>query len=73
MSRKENLEKTRRWTTKEISGKITESKKALFTLQQEKILGKLKNVAQIRSLKREIARLKTILDEKISQELVKQG
>ena len=71
MSRKDQLESGRRWTTKEISDKIAEGKKELFTLNQEKILGKLKNVAQIGHKKRAIARLATILDEKITHELTK--
>lgn len=71
MSHTEELQKIRHWSVKEISGKITESKKELFTLNQEKILGKLKNVAQIGQKKRAIARLATILDEKISQTIEK--
>lgn len=69
--RKEFLEKARRLTVGELSGRIAESQKQLFTLNQEKILGKLKNVSQIRQLRVEIARLATIIDEKVSQELVK--
>ena len=71
MKHRDELEQIRRWPIKEISAKITESKKALFILNQEKILGKLKNVATIKAKKREIARLATILDEKVSQEITK--
>lgn len=67
MKKTETLEKARRSTINEISVRITENRKQLFTLNQEKILGKLKNVSQIGQIKREIARLSTILDEKVSE------
>lgn len=67
MKKTETLDKARRSTINEISVKITENRKQLFTLNQEKILGKLKNVSQIGQIKREIARLSTVLDEKVSE------
>ena len=71
MKKTETLDKARRSTLKEISDKITENRKQLFTLNQEKVLGKLKNVAQIGQIKRNIARLSTILDEKVSESVSK--
>lgn len=71
MSHKENLDQIRQWTVKELSGKITETKKELFGLNQEKILGKLKNVAAIKQKKKLVARYATVLDQKISAELDK--
>ncbi|MEK7171104.1 MAG: 50S ribosomal protein L29 [Patescibacteria group bacterium] len=70
MKKTELLDKARRSTTTEISAKIAEERTHLFTLKQDIVLGKLKNVAQIGQIKRNIARLSTILDEKVS-ELVK--
>ena len=67
MKKTETLNKARRSTIKEISVKITENRKQLFTLNQEKILGKLKNVSEIGQIKKEIARLATVLDEKVSE------
>ena len=67
MKKTETLDKARRSTINEISVKITENRKQLFTLNQEKILGKLKNVSQIGQIKKEIARLATVLDEKVSE------
>jgi len=67
MKKTETLDKARRSTIKEISVKITENRKQLFTLNQEKILGKLKNVSEIGQIKKEIARLATVLDEKVSE------
>lgn len=67
MKRKEFLDKSRRLTIKEISVKLSEERKELFTLNQEKVLGKLKDVAKIGRAKRDIARLATLLDEKVSE------
>lgn len=67
MKNREQLERARLLSVKEISVKMAEGRKELFIFQQEKILGKLKNVAQINHKRREIARLATILDEKVSQ------
>ena len=67
MKKTETLDKARRSTINEISVKITENRKQLFTLNQEKILGKLKNVSAIGQIKKEIARLATVLDEKVSE------
>ena len=69
MKLKDELQQIRRWSIKEISGKITETKKELFTLNQEKTLGQLKNIAQIGQKKRAIARLATVLDEKMTDSL----
>ena len=71
MKKTEIIDKARRSTLKEISDKITESRKQLFTLNQEKVLGKLKNVSEVRQIKRNIARLSTILDEKVSETVSK--
>lgn len=43
---------------------ITELKKKLTTLKSEKILGKLKDVSQLKKTRRQIAKLET----KLSQE-----
>ncbi|MDO8650128.1 MAG: 50S ribosomal protein L29 [Candidatus Berkelbacteria bacterium] len=67
MKKTETLDKARRSTIKEISVKITENRKQLFTLNQERILGKLKNVSEIGQIKKEIARLATVLDERVSE------
>lgn len=69
MKIKEQVSGIRRLTEKELSVKIVESQKKTIVKQQEKLLGKLKNTAQLNSLKKDIARMKTILDEKISARL----
>ncbi len=67
MKKSELLDKTRKSTIKEISAKITEERRQIFNLNQEKILGKLKDIAAIGRTKRRIARLLTVLDEKVSE------
>lgn len=66
MKRIDQLAGFRRLTEKELSVRIVESQKNLLAKHQEKLLGKLKNTAQIKSQKKEIARMKTVLDEKIT-------
>lgn len=63
--RRDQITALRRLTDRELSVKIAESQKALIVKQQEKLLGKVKNTAEINSLRKEIARMKTILDEKV--------
>lgn len=63
------LHQLRGLTTGQISGKITDSQKKLITLQQDKTLGKLKNVHEITVVRKFIARAQTILDEKISADI----
>ena len=67
MQTKEQLERARLLSVKDFPVKIVEARKTLFALEQEKILGKLKDTNQIRRKKREIARLATVLDEKVTQ------
>ncbi|WKZ30282.1 MAG: 50S ribosomal protein L29 [Candidatus Dojkabacteria bacterium] len=50
--------------TKEINAQITELKKKLTTLKSEKILGKLKDMSQLKKTRKQIAKLET----KLSQE-----
>jgi len=65
MKLRDQITALRRLTEKELSVKIAESQKALVVIQQEKLLGKIKNTADINHLRKEVARMKTILDEKI--------
>jgi len=65
----EQLRTLRALTEAKLSGKISDSRKKLITLEQDKVLGKLKNVREITAIKKEIARIKTIIDEKISEKI----
>jgi len=67
MKRRDFLSQVRALSPDKLSGKITESQKKLVLLQQDKLLGKLKNPRDITSMRLEIARMKTILDEKVAE------
>ena len=69
MKIKDQLSELRRLTEGELSDKIINSQKNLVVKHQEKLLGKLKNTAELNYLKKEIDRMKTILDEKVAARL----
>jgi len=50
--------------SEEIQGKLTDLKEALFNLRFQHEIGQLENPKKIGETKRDIARLKTILNEK---------
>ncbi|MGD8245459.1 MAG: 50S ribosomal protein L29 [Anaerolineae bacterium] len=54
----------RDWTTDEIEHRLEEAARELFTLRRELDLGRLEDHNQIRRVKRDIARMKTILRER---------
>ncbi|MCM8818705.1 MAG: 50S ribosomal protein L29 [Candidatus Omnitrophica bacterium] len=62
--KKEELKKWKEATEEEINNKIFELKKQIYELRKQLILGQLKNYSQIREIKKDIARLKTILSER---------
>nr|WP_064615598.1 50S ribosomal protein L29 [Streptobacillus moniliformis] len=49
----------------QLESQVKELKHELFNLKLQKTLGQLQNTAQIRKVKRDIARMKTILTEKL--------
>jgi len=59
----------REMTRPEIERKISELKEELFNLRFQLATGQLENVMRIREVKRDIARLKTIMREKELKEL----
>lgn len=54
----------RELSTEELSSKVKELKLELFNLKLQKTLGQLQDTAKIRTVKRDIAKIKTILTEK---------
>jgi large subunit ribosomal protein L29 len=50
-----------------IANKVKENEAKLFDLKLNNSLGKLENTAQVRTLRRDIARMKTILGEKAAK------
>ena len=54
----------REMTNEELSTKLTELKVELFNLRFQLATGQLENPVKVKFVKREIARVKTILNEK---------
>lgn len=50
-----------------IAAKVKENEGKLFDLKLNNNLGKLENTAQVRLMRRDIARMKTILGEKTAK------
>lgn len=69
MKRRDELQELRSLPANKLSDKITESQKQLILLEQDRLLGKIKNTRQLSTLRRSVARMKTILDEKITAEI----
>ena len=54
----------RNMTTDELNSKLTDLKKDLFMLRMQHAINQLDNPLKIQSVKKDIARIKTILREK---------
>lgn len=54
----------REWTNEEIDQRIEEAQRELFTLRRQLDLGRLEDTNQVQRVKRDIARMKTILRER---------
>ncbi|MGD2104469.1 MAG: 50S ribosomal protein L29 [Anaerolineae bacterium] len=54
----------RDWTTEEIEHRLDEAHRELFTLRRQLDLGRLEDFNQVTRVKRDIARMKTILRER---------
>ena len=60
-------EKIRALNNTEIEAKIAELKQELFQLRLQAAVGKLENTAQLRKVKKEIARAYTVLTERATE------
>ena len=58
------LKKMREMTEVELNTELGKMKKELFNLRFQHVTGQLENPVQMRELKRDIARVKTIFKEK---------
>lgn len=58
----------RKLSTDEINSQIAELKAELFNLKFQNALGQLQNTARIGQVRKTIARMKTILSERVSAE-----
>ena len=54
----------RNLTTEEINAKIKETKEELFSLRMQKATGMIEKPSRINDLRKEVARIKTILNER---------
>lgn len=59
-------ENLRASTVDELKGKVVELKKEQFNLRFQVANGSLENTARMRTVRREIARIKTVLGEKLA-------
>ncbi len=59
-----NANDIRAWDTAKINSEITTLKKELFDLRFQQATGQLENTARIRKVKKTIARMKTVLNER---------
>ena len=59
-----DLKKMREMTEVELNGELDKMKKELFNLRFQHVTGQLENPVKMRELKKDIARVKTILREK---------
>lgn len=48
----------------ELENKLTENKKEQFNLRVQKATGQLQNTAQVRKVRREIAKINTLITER---------
>ena len=61
MKHKDKMNEFNKLTTEEINKKIMESKEELLKLRMKQATGSLENSARINELRKDVARLKTIL------------
>lgn len=59
-----NVKETRDLTKEELAEKRLGLKKELFNLRVQHVSGKIENPARFRQVRRDIARIETILNEK---------
>jgi ribosomal protein L29 len=59
-----NLQELRQKTTKEIQDELTKKRKDLEKVMSDLMLGKEKNVKKAVFIRKDIARLKTVINEK---------
>jgi large subunit ribosomal protein L29 len=64
----------RTWVTEDLQGRLDEAYRELFTLRRELGMGRLEDHNRIKAVKRDVARMKTILREReLVAELVEEA
>jgi len=61
------IEDIRKLSTEELQNKIKENKEELFNLRFQQATGNLEKPSRLRELRREVARMKTIIRERESE------
>ena len=64
MKKTDVLKSVRKMTVEEINAKIAELKEELFNLKFQAAVGNIENPARMNEIKKNIARMKTVLTEK---------
>ena len=64
MKRSEKMIEFKKLTTEEINKRIAESKEELLKLRMKQATSGLENTARINELRKDVARLKTILESR---------
>ena len=62
----------RKMSAEELQGKLSDSREELMKLRIQQVTGQLTDTSRLRQLRRDIARLETILNE-LSQTAVQEG
>lgn len=58
------IEELRKLTTEELNNKIKENKEELFNLRFQQATGNLEKLGRLKDLRKEVARMKTIIRER---------
>lgn len=61
------IEDTRGLSPDQLKDKLLDLKKEQFNLRFQKATGQLENLARVRQVRRDIARIKTVMREKLGQ------
>ena len=64
MKRNDKMKEFQKLTTEEINKKIAENKEELLKLRMQQATGSLENSARVNELRKDVARLKTILSSR---------
>jgi len=68
------VQEVRTWTSEELQSRLEDAYREIYALRYEKASGRLEDHNRIRAVKREVARMKTILREReLSAELIGGG
>ena len=67
-------QEVRTWTSEELQSRLEDAYREIYALRYEQASGRLEDHNRIRAVKREVARMKTILREReLSAELIGGG